>query len=172
MSTSVRRLDLRPLDQQVLVIGKRHLAGGRLSGIDCFRHLAERTGRGAIRYLFMAGQIRNIAELVLGSLILKHDFMSERVNDGNDHRLRVEQHLGIILGPFWGERHRCVRWWRNNTGISISVRAVPVKNLSVLRMMIECALSVKALWRHCTPRMRWLLQGRPAACLKQYRIAP
>jgi len=100
------RLDLRPLDEQVLVIREWHLAGRRLSGLNSFRHLAERTRRGTAGDLFVARAVRDIAEFILRNLILKHNLVRGGIDNRDDHRLRVQQHLWVVLWSFWGERHR------------------------------------------------------------------
>jgi len=82
-----RRLYLRPLHEEVLIVREGHLAGGRLSRVDGFRHLAERTRRRAVGDLFVASEIGDVAELILGHLVLKDNLMGGRVDDRDDDRL-------------------------------------------------------------------------------------
>lgn len=127
-----RRLDLSPLHEEVLVVREGHLAGGRLSRVDGFRHLAERTRRRAVGDLFVAGEIGDVAELILGHLVLKDDLMGGRVDNRDDDRLRIQQYLGIVLWSFCRERHcRRASVW-SDAWVSISAREDSVKNLSVL----------------------------------------
>ena len=101
-----RRLDLRPLHEEVLVVREGNLAGGWVSRVHGFRHLAKCTRCRAAGDLFMTSQVGNIAELVLGHLVLEHDLVGGGIDHRDDDRLRVEQHLWIVLEAFQRERHR------------------------------------------------------------------
>lgn len=105
MGFSGCRLHLSPLHQEVFVVRKGNFTGRRLPCFDGFRHLAKGTGRRACGDFFMAGEIGNIAEFVLRHLVLEHHFVCQGVDDRDNHRLRVQQRLRVVLGALGWRCH-------------------------------------------------------------------
>jgi len=97
VSAAVGRIDLGPLNEEVLIVWKRDFTFRRLAGFDGLRHLAKLTGRRTAGDLFVTGMVRNISELGLRRVVLKDDLVCVRIDDGDDHRLRIEEGLRIVL---------------------------------------------------------------------------
>jgi hypothetical protein len=48
----------------------------------------------------MTSEVGNVPEFVVRGLVLKNNFMRQRVDDRDDHRLRIQQQLRVVLRSF------------------------------------------------------------------------
>ncbi len=105
MRLAARGLDLGPLHEEIFVVREGDFAGRGLAGLHGLGHLAEGAGRRTRRDFLVTRAVGNVAEFVVRRLVLKHDLMGIGIDDRDDHRLRVQQALWIVLWAFRGERH-------------------------------------------------------------------